>query len=92
MAYFLHVAVFVFRCVSLIYLVVWYWDPTMLTLFAFTGLFISLADYLGPKIVAKVCCLLFRSFLEQSFINIALHGLFWGSVFLFLCALINLNL
>lgn len=40
--------------VSFIYLLVWYWDPTMLTLFAFTGLFISLADYLGPKIIAKV--------------------------------------
>ena len=83
MTYFLHVVVFVFRCVSLIYLVVWYWDPTMLTLFAFTGLFISLADYLGPKIVAKVCCLLFRSFLEPSFINIALHGLFWAQFSLF---------
>lgn len=41
-------------CVSFAYLLVWYWDPTFLTLFAFLGLCVSVADYLGPKIITKV--------------------------------------
>jgi hypothetical protein len=40
--------------VSFAYLLVWYWDPTFLTLFAFLGLCVSVADYLGPKIITKV--------------------------------------
>lgn len=59
------------------FLFVWYWDPTLLSLFAMTGLFITLADFIGPKIIAQVgqalrlafstvpfstdCCLLFLS-------------------------------
>ena len=36
------------------FLFVWYWDPTLLTLLAVTGLFLTLADYVGPKIMAQV--------------------------------------
>ena len=36
------------------FIFVWYWDPTLLTLLAMTGLFLTLADYIGPKIMAQV--------------------------------------
>jgi len=34
---------------------IWYWDPTLLTFFAFMGLLVTLTDYLGPKIITQVC-------------------------------------
>ena len=37
--------------VTLFYLSVWYWDPTLITFLAFSGLFLSMADYVGPKIL-----------------------------------------
>jgi hypothetical protein len=40
--------------VTAFYLFVWYWDPTLITFIAFTGLFLTLADYLGPKIINQV--------------------------------------
>ena len=40
--------------VSTFYLFVWYWDPTLITFLAFTGLFMTVADYLGPKIISQV--------------------------------------
>jgi len=40
--------------VSFFYLFVWYWDPTLITFLAFSGLFLSLADYIGPKIIHQV--------------------------------------
>lgn len=39
---------------SLQFLTVWYWDMTLLTILALTGLCLTLADYLGPKIMDKV--------------------------------------
>ncbi len=36
------------------FLFVWWWDPTLLSLLATTGFFLTLADYLGPKILAQV--------------------------------------
>ena len=33
---------------------IWYWDPTLLTFFAFMGLIVILTDYLGPKIINQV--------------------------------------
>merc|ERR1712127_247944 len=33
---------------------VWYLDPTLVTLLSLIGLFLSLADYLGPKILDKI--------------------------------------
>lgn len=37
------------------FIFVWYWDPTLITLLAFSGLFLTLADYLGPRIINQVC-------------------------------------
>jgi len=34
---------------------IWYWDPTLLTFFAFMGLIVTLTDYLGPKIINQIC-------------------------------------
>ena len=36
------------------FLFVWYWDPTLLTFFAFMGLLVTLADYAGPRIINQV--------------------------------------
>lgn len=36
------------------FLFIWYWDPTLLTFIAFMGLMVTLADFLGPKIINKV--------------------------------------
>ena len=36
------------------FLFIWYWDPTLLTFFAFMGLIVTLTDYLGPKIISQV--------------------------------------
>ena len=36
------------------FIFIWYWDPTLLTLLAMTGLLFTLADYIGPKIMDKV--------------------------------------
>ena len=36
------------------FLFIWYWDPTLLTFFAFMGLVVTLTDYAGPKIVNQV--------------------------------------
>jgi len=36
------------------FLLVWWWDPTLLTFLAAMGLLLTLADYLGPKIAAQV--------------------------------------
>ena len=33
---------------------IWYWDPTLLTFFAFMGLLVTLTDYLGPRIITQV--------------------------------------
>jgi hypothetical protein len=40
--------------VTLFYAFVWYWDPTLITFLAFSGLFLSMADYIGPKIINQV--------------------------------------
>jgi len=40
--------------VTLFYLIVWYWDPTLITFLAFSGLFLSMADYIGPKIINQI--------------------------------------
>jgi asparagine N-glycosylation enzyme membrane subunit Stt3 len=40
--------------VTLAFLLVWWWDPTLLTFLAVSGLFLTLTDYLGPKIMAQV--------------------------------------
>ena len=40
--------------VTLFYTLVWYWDPTLITFIAFSGLFLSMADYIGPKIINQV--------------------------------------
>ena len=40
--------------VTLFYLIIWYWDPTLITFLAFSGLFFSMADYIGPKIISQV--------------------------------------
>ena len=45
----------VFGIVTAFYLAVWYWDPTLVTFVAFSGLFLTLADYVGPKIINQVC-------------------------------------
>jgi hypothetical protein len=37
------------------FLFIWYWDPTLLTFFAFMGLVVTLTDYAGPKIVNQIC-------------------------------------
>jgi len=34
---------------------IWYWDPTLLTFFAFMGLLVTLTDYLGPRIINQIC-------------------------------------
>jgi len=34
---------------------IWYWDPTLLSFFAFMGLLVTLTDYLGPKIISQLC-------------------------------------
>lgn len=36
------------------YLIILYWDPTLLTFLAFLGLIATLADYLGPIIIKQV--------------------------------------
>lgn len=36
------------------FLFIWYWDPTLLTFFAFMGLVVTLTDYLGPRIISQV--------------------------------------
>ena len=36
------------------FMFIWYWDPTLLTFFAFMGLIVTLADYAGPKIINQV--------------------------------------
>jgi len=40
---------------SAVFLFIWYWDPTLLTFFAFMGLLVTLTDYVGPKIISQVC-------------------------------------
>jgi len=40
--------------VTLIYLLVWYMDLSLLTLISLLGLFITLADYLGPRVLDKI--------------------------------------
>ena len=47
----------VFGIVTAFYLAVWYWDPTLVTFVAFSGLFLTLADYVGPKIINQVRCI-----------------------------------
>jgi len=37
-----------------VFLFVWYWDPTLLTFFAFMGLIVTLTDYLGPRIINQM--------------------------------------
>jgi len=37
-----------------IFLFVWYWDPTLLTFLAALGLFTTIADFAGPKIINQV--------------------------------------
>jgi len=44
----------VFGIVTAFYLAVWYWDPTLVTFVAFSGLFLTLADYVGPKIINQI--------------------------------------
>ena len=36
------------------FLFIWYWDPTLLTFFAFMGLMVTLTDYAGPRIINQV--------------------------------------
>lgn len=36
------------------FLTIWYLDPSLVTLLAFLGLFLTLADYLGPKILDMI--------------------------------------
>jgi hypothetical protein len=38
-----------------LFMFVWYWDPTLISFLAFTGLFLTLADYIVPRIVAQFC-------------------------------------
>ena len=54
---------------------IWYWDPTLLTFFAFMGLLVTLTDYLGPRIITQVtmniksishCSVLVRSYLDTA--------------------------
>ena len=40
--------------VTLLYLSVWYWEPTLITFLAFSGLLLSMADWVGPKIIELV--------------------------------------
>ena len=40
--------------VTAFYMAVWYWDPTLVTFVAFSGLFVTMADFLGPKIINQV--------------------------------------
>ncbi|TRY62830.1 hypothetical protein TCAL_16552 [Tigriopus californicus] len=39
---------------TLKFLIIWYWDPTLLTFLAVTGIWLSILDYLGPKVLAQV--------------------------------------
>jgi len=32
----------------------WYWDPTLITFFAFLGLCLTLCDFIGPKILGQI--------------------------------------
>jgi Flp pilus assembly protein TadB len=40
--------------VTLFYLIVWYWDPTDVFTNLLILLFLSMADYIGPKIISQV--------------------------------------
>ena len=40
--------------VAAFYLLIWAWDPTFITFVAFSGLFLAVADYVGPKIINQV--------------------------------------
>ena len=40
--------------VTNVFLSIWYWDPTLVTFLAFSGLVVTMADYLGPKIINQV--------------------------------------
>jgi len=39
---------------TVVFLTVWYMDPSLVTLLAIIGLILTLADYLGPKILNKL--------------------------------------
>ena len=56
------------------FLFVWWWDPTLLSLLATTGFFLTLADYLGPKILAQVR----QAESKQSYLTMGLQA--WGWV------------
>ncbi len=36
------------------FLLIWWWDPTLLSLLAVTGIALTLVDFIGPKIMAQV--------------------------------------
>lgn len=36
------------------FLFIWYWDPTLLSFIAMSGLMLTLADYIGPKVLGQV--------------------------------------
>lgn len=36
------------------FLFIWYWDPTLLSFLAVTGICLSTLDYFGPKVLAQV--------------------------------------
>lgn len=40
--------------VTAFYTAIWYWDPTLVTFIAFLGLFATMLDYLGPKVINQV--------------------------------------
>ena len=46
--------------VTVFYMAVWYWDPTLVTFIAFSGLFVTMADFLGPKIINQVRILFYK--------------------------------
>ena len=50
------------------FLFIWYWDPTLLTFFAFMGLVVTLTDYAGPKIVNQVYLERYKFFKNYAFI------------------------
>ena len=52
---------------SAAFLFIWYWDPTLLTFFAFMGLLVTLTDYVGPRIINQVSCKFFRCWINPDF-------------------------
>ena len=46
--------------VTVKFLFVWWWDPTLLTLLAVTGMHLALLDFVGPKILNQVRYSFFR--------------------------------